>query len=111
MYRLFPQTDLIDLQAPDGVEFYDGGARQGFAMLFCGSAPVQSRAVALEGLEPGTLYRVESDEGSITGEWTGVVLVREGVTLSMDANRPSLILSLRNKLVPFSEECSKCWTA
>ncbi len=98
MYRLFPQTDLINLQppeAPDGVEFYEAGARQGFIMLFCGTAPVESRAVVLKGLEPGTLYRVESDEGSVTGQWIGDVLMREGVTVSMDANHPSLILSLR----------------
>ncbi len=97
MYRLFPQTDLMNLQppeAPDGVEFYDASARQGYALLFSGSAPVENRAIMLKGLEPGTLYRVESDEGSVSGEWSGDTLMREGVTVSMDANRPSLVLSV-----------------
>jgi alpha-galactosidase len=100
-YRLSGQTDLIaapNLRAPavpDIVEYYAPAPKEGIIMFWQGQPLWNSFGFTLMGLEPGAVYRIESDDRQISGEYSGQELMSAGIVVPYDSDNPSIIISIK----------------
>ncbi|MBI5301168.1 MAG: alpha-galactosidase [Chloroflexi bacterium] len=97
LYHLLPQSDLslpmLEPPAePDAIEFFDATSQRGFVLLFRGSVPLTQRRVVLRGLNPNTLYEVNSADGTIALRQTGRQLMSQNITMRYPPEHPSAML-------------------
>lgn len=101
IYRLCDQTDLLAPPAlqppetPDAVEFYAAESGEGVVLIFQGQPLWNEYRFALKGLEPGTIYQIDSGDRQISGQYSGQQLMSAGVIVSYDPDNPSIIISIK----------------
>ncbi len=100
MYHLTPQYDLTEsnLQPPaepDAVQSYDPETQEGVVFVFQGTNNYGTRAFRLKRLNPQTVYQISTRDGALSATMSGQDLMAQGVPITYDPARPSLVLMLR----------------
>lgn len=96
-FHLLPQTELDppNLEPPtepDAIEFYDSTSDRAVVFLFKGVVPWTQRRVRLQGLKRTTSYSVQSADGQVVLQGTGLQLMNQAITFPYADTQPSSVL-------------------